>query len=45
LRRLVANAANWTEMQAAARSHIEKEFDAKCQGARLADIYRTAAGS
>ncbi|HXV13467.1 MAG TPA: glycosyltransferase, partial [Candidatus Krumholzibacteria bacterium] len=40
LRWLVANPSLWRAMGAAARAHIEAEFDARRQGERLAAIYR-----
>ncbi|MCI0453305.1 MAG: glycosyltransferase, partial [Candidatus Latescibacteria bacterium] len=40
LRWLVANPSRWGEMRAAARAHIEAEFDARRQGERLAAVYR-----
>ena len=40
LRWLVANPSRWSDMRAAARVHIEAEFDAVRQGERLAAIYR-----
>jgi colanic acid/amylovoran biosynthesis glycosyltransferase len=40
VRWLVANPSRWADMRAAARAHIEAEFDAVRQGARLAAIYR-----
>ncbi len=40
LRWLVANPPRWSEMRAAARAHIEAEFDAVRQGERLAAVYR-----
>jgi len=40
VRWLVANPSRWADMRAAARAHIEAEFDAHRQGERLAAIYR-----
>jgi colanic acid/amylovoran biosynthesis glycosyltransferase len=45
LRRVVREPENWNRLQTTGRRHIEAEFDAKCQGARLADIYRSVAAS
>jgi len=39
LRRLIEAPEQWLAMGAAARRHIEQEFDARKQGERLADIY------
>jgi colanic acid/amylovoran biosynthesis glycosyltransferase len=43
LRWLIANPDRWDEMRAAARAHIEAEFEALRQGERLAEIYREIA--
>jgi colanic acid/amylovoran biosynthesis glycosyltransferase len=40
LRWLIANPSRWDAMRAAARAHVEAEFDARRQGERLAAIYR-----
>jgi colanic acid/amylovoran biosynthesis glycosyltransferase len=40
LRWLAANPSRWTDMRAAARAHVEAEFDAARQGERLAAVYR-----
>jgi colanic acid/amylovoran biosynthesis glycosyltransferase len=40
LRWLVAHPSQWGAMRAAARAHIEAEFDARRQGERLGAIYR-----
>ncbi len=40
---LVEHPGDWPKMAAAARRHIEEEFDAERQGVRLAEIYRTVA--
>jgi len=39
LRGLIANAGRWEPELAAARSHIELNFNAQTQGQRLAEIY------
>jgi colanic acid/amylovoran biosynthesis glycosyltransferase len=41
---LIANPDRWHDMQAAGRRHIEAEFDADVQGARLGAIYKELAG-
>jgi colanic acid/amylovoran biosynthesis glycosyltransferase len=43
--RLIGDSSRWHAMATAARRHIEQEFDARCQGVRLAKIYRTVAAS
>lgn len=43
LERLVADPSRWRAMQNAGRAHIEKEFDARRQGERLALVYRELA--
>ncbi len=44
LRWVIANPSRWAEMRAAARAHIEAEFEARRQGERLAAIYREIDG-
>ena len=43
LRWLIQNPERWSTMRAAARAHIEAEFDGRRQGERLAAIYREIA--
>ncbi len=38
--RLVANPGQWPAMLAAGRDHVAREYDAKTQGNRLADLYQ-----
>lgn len=45
LRWLIANPRHWSDMRAAARAHIEAEFDARRQGERLGRIYQELAGA
>jgi colanic acid/amylovoran biosynthesis glycosyltransferase len=45
LRRLIGDRESWSRIAAAARRHVEREFNARHQGARLAEIYRQVAGS
>ena len=41
LRRLDADRAAWSSMAIAGRLHVEKEYDLRRQGERLAAIYRS----
>jgi len=44
LRRLIDAPEQWATMAAAARRHIEREFDARKQGERLAAVYERVRG-
>jgi colanic acid/amylovoran biosynthesis glycosyltransferase len=44
LRQLIAAPGRWATMAAAARRHIESEFDANRQAGRLAGIYQRLCG-
>lgn len=41
---LIEQPSEWAPMLARARSHIEAEFDARCQGERLAAVYLDGVG-
>ncbi len=43
MRWLITDPSRWAAMRAAARAHVEAEFDARRQGERLAAIYREIA--
>jgi len=40
LEHLLAHPEGWPEMLRAGRAHVEREFDARCQGERLTALYR-----
>ena len=43
LDRLLSNPGTWRDMAEAARTHLEREFDARRQAEKLAEIYRAMA--
>jgi len=42
---LIDNPEKWDEMVSAGRNHVEKEYDARVQGVRLAAIYQEVLSS
>jgi len=42
---LLNNTKRWSELSMAGRKHVEKEYDARIQGIKLAAIYRDVLSS